>query len=264
MRIVTAGATHIGLVREVNEDSYLAYEGIALVADGMGGHAAGDIASSLTIGAFEGLATRRHVAPHDVLEAIARANQAIVTEASRRSDRARMGTTVTGLAIVEQAGLPHWLVFNVGDSRVYRLIGTELVQLTVDHSEVAELVAAGRINNDQARVHPLRNVVTRSLGTVPAPDVETWLVPIQAGDLFLLCSDGLTNELLDDEIAEVISGSSTLASATSALIDAALAAGGHDNITVVLVAADGGITTSDRRPATAFSTLPRTGTDTGA
>lgn len=258
VRIVTAGATHVGLVREVNEDAFLARQSIALVADGMGGHAAGDVASSLTIKAFETLAERERLEPKDVVETIAQANDAIVSEATEHPERAGMGTTLTGLAVVELAGSPHWLVFNVGDSRVYRINDAAATQLTVDHSEVAEMVAAGQISKDEARVHPLRNVVTRSLGMVPTPDVETWLVPAEAGDFFLICSDGLTSELDDHMIGDIVAAHDDLDAAASALIDAALAAGAHDNVTVVLVAAQSDL--AGQQSSSAFSTRPRTAT----
>jgi protein phosphatase len=129
-------------------------------------------------------------------------------------------------------------VFNVGDSRVYRVAGGALTQLSADHSEVAALVAAGRITPEQARVHPLRNVITRSLGMDPTPVADTWLVPVAGDDLFLVCSDGLTGELTDQQIGEVIRAvqarGGDLAAAADALVAAAVDAGGHDNVTVVL------------------------------
>lgn len=262
MRMVTAGVTHIGLVRKVNEDAFLARPNIALVADGMGGHAAGDIASSLAVRAFEGLASRDRLVPSDVVATVVQANEAIVSESAANPHRAGMGTTLAGLAVVEQAGTPHWLVFNVGDSRVYRLTDGAPQQLTVDHSQVAEMVATGRISADEARVHPLRNVVTRSLGTVPGPDVETWLLPATPGDRFLICSDGLTNELADGEIARAVAAHGDLESASNALIESALAAGAHDNVTVVLVAASSRV--AGRETTSAFDTSPRTITEAGS
>jgi protein phosphatase len=202
----------------------------------MGGHACGDVASALTVHAFERLGARDgHLAPGDVAGAVQRANQAIVSEANAHPEKEGMGTTLAGVAIVDQAGSPHWLVFNVGDSRVYRIAGGVAQQMTVDHSEVAELVASGRLAPDAARTHPLRNIITRSLGTTPAPALDTWLSPVASGDRFLVCSDGLTNELEDDEIARFISEAPTLASAAQALVDAAVAAGGRDNVTVIIV-----------------------------
>ena len=262
IQVASAAATHVGRVRPTNEDSYLTLPDLVLVADGMGGHACGDVASALTVTAFEPLGTRSCLHADDVTEAVDRANQAIVSEALAHPEKAGMGTTVTGVAVVDEAGAPHWLVFNIGDSRVYRIEGGVARQLTVDHSEVAELVAAGRITPDDARVHPLRNVITRSLGMSPPPVADTWLVPVEPGDLFLVCSDGLTNELDDAEIAELVTRSGDIEAAAAALVEAALAAGGHDNVTVILAS------TADDRPADTDSlsetdtlTLPRKNLD---
>jgi PPM family protein phosphatase len=204
----------------------------------MGGHACGDVASALTISVFAALGEQQQLEPRDVAVAIDRANDAIFAEASLHPEKAGMGTTVSGVAMVDQAGSPHWLVFNVGDSRVYRIADGLLTQLTVDHSEVAELVASGRVSHGAARTHPLRNVITRSLGTGPTPILDTWLVPVSYGDLFLVCSDGLTSELDDDEIARVITNTEGIGAAASALVEAAVSAGGRDNVTVVLAGVD--------------------------
>ena len=234
MHIRSHGTTHVGLVRACNEDSYAIGEAIAVVADGMGGHAAGDVASRLAVEAFQALPDELDVdALHRALED---ANRAIIASAENAPERTGMGTTVTGIAAIEFGGQPHWLVFNVGDSRVYRLEGSQVVQLTVDHSEVAELIAQGRLTAAQARVHPLRNVVTRSLGSEPPPQVDTWVFPSHQDDLFLVCSDGLTGELTDDEIGAIVQHSSSLADGVQRLVGEALARGGHDNITAILLA----------------------------
>ncbi|MGH3154148.1 MAG: PP2C family protein-serine/threonine phosphatase [Streptosporangiaceae bacterium] len=223
----------IGQVRLVNEDSYLALPPLYAVADGMGGHQAGDLASALAVGA---LAARARVSPlsvEAVLAALDEANQAII----RNGEADSMGTTITGLASLETAGGSHLMVFNVGDSRVYRMAGGRLDQVTVDHSEVQELVLAGTLTRDQARTHPRRNIVTRALGSASALCPDHWLLPAIAGDRYLLCSDGLFNELPDDQILALLSvGDPQQAAAT--LVAAADAAGGHDNITVVVVDID--------------------------
>lgn len=236
MQFQAAGASHAGRVRQANEDAWLTLGNVAVVADGMGGHACGEVASALAVDAFRAFAGRDRLAPGDVLDAIEQANRAIRTTAAQRPDRAGMGTTVTGIALVEEGGSPHWLVFNIGDSRVYRVVDGSVRQLTVDHSEVAELVAAGRLSATEARSHPLRNVVTRSLGIEADPAADTWLLPVVDGDAFVVCSDGLTEELSDAEIAAVIEGASSCARAADLLVDAAVAAGGHDNVTAVVVA----------------------------
>jgi protein phosphatase len=163
-----------------------------------------------------------------------------------------MGTTVTGIALVDHFGSPHWLVFNVGDSRVYRLDDGGVRLLTHDHSEVQELVDAGRLTDAQARVHPLRNIVTRSLGTDPAPEMDVWLFPPNPGDSFLLCSDGLTNELDDAGILDLWRNrrSASAATAADSLVEAAVDAGGRDNVTVVVVRTAGDATDDDAALAT--------------
>lgn len=242
--IEAAAATDVGRVRAVNEDSFLVLPHVVVVADGMGGHACGDVASALAVAAFAELGDGP-VTVDDVVEAVARADRAILDEAAAREERDGMGTTLTGVALVDQGGSPHWLVFNVGDSRVYRLAGAVATQLTVDHSEVADLVAAGHLTPEQARVHPLRHVITRSLGMGPEPVPDAWLVPVAADDLFLACSDGLTGEVQDEEIgrlvAEVRARGGDLDAVARALVDAAVEAGGHDNVTVVLAAPAGSL-----------------------
>jgi len=230
-------ATHVGRVRTLNEDAYLTRPALAVVADGMGGHASGDVASRLAVAAFSPLSVEL-LSAGDVLAAVADANDAILQEASLHPEKTGMGTTVTGVALVDQGGSPHWLVFNVGDSRVYRVENGSLSQLTVDHSEVGELIEAGMLTREGARTHPLRNIVTRSLGTEPAPAPDTWLVPATRSDVFLICSDGLTGELDDVRIATILAGARGLQEAADALVEAAVAAGGRDNVTVVLVTGD--------------------------
>jgi PPM family protein phosphatase len=164
---------------------------------------------------------------HDILAAI---------EVDER--QAGMGTTLTGLAIIDRSGDPRWLVFNVGDSRVYRFADDELTQLTVDHSEVEELVAAGRLSAAQAKEYPRRNVVTRSLGLVPAPAADVWVLAPAAPERFLVCSDGLTLELSDDSIAAVLRAESDPQRAADRLVAVTLDAGGRDNVTVLVIDSD--------------------------
>lgn len=237
MQLDMGAASHVGAVRALNEDACLAGTHLAVVADGMGGHARGDIASGLVIDVFRPLASRADLTPALLRTAIGQANAVLLADADVHPERDGMGTTVTGIALVDHFGSPHWLVFNVGDSRVYRLGDTGLRLLTHDHSEVQELVDAGRLTDAQARVHPLRNIVTRSLGTDPAPDPDFWIFPPATGDTFLLCSDGLTNELSDDEILRLWRdrSSAEASAAASVLVTAAVDAGGRDNVTAVVV-----------------------------
>lgn len=252
--IEMGAASHVGQVRAVNEDSFLARGSLALVADGMGGHACGDVASELTVREFDALADLDDLDPTDIHRALEHANAAILDGVSRDQEKLGMGTTVTGLAAVEYGGLPHWLVFNVGDSRVYRLRDARPEQLTVDHSEVAEMVAAGRISRHEARTHPLRNVITRSLGTDPAPVPDVWIFPQHAGDAFVICSDGLVDEIEDTTLADLATAPGSAIDAANRLVDAALNAGGRDNITAVVVRLLESPTANDVVPA---ATIPR-------
>jgi len=222
-------ATSTGRVRRVNEDSYLATPPIFAVADGMGGHGSGDLASALAVQVLARCADLYPLSPEAVLAALDDANRVII----ERDPGNRMGTTVTGLACLG-AGADHLMVFNVGDSRVYRLAAGRLEQLTVDHSEVQELLLDGVITREQARTHPRRNIVTRALGSDPMLHADHWLLPAVGGDRFLLCSDGLIGELPDEAILPLLAAG-TPTQAAQALVTAANDAGGLDNITVVIV-----------------------------
>jgi len=235
MDLNMGAATHVGKVRKLNEDAFLAAGSLALVADGMGGHARGDVASDLIVQQFRNLTQRSQIEPSEIRLALADANEAILADTARDPSRMGMGTTVCGLALVPYNGIPHWLAFNIGDSRLYRLNAPVPMQLTTDHSEVAELIAAGQISEQEALEHPLRHVITRSLGTMPPPDADVWIFPPHAGDVFLICSDGLTNELDNKTIAELASQAGSCSEAAAALVTAAVEIGGHDNITAVVV-----------------------------
>lgn len=232
MHVDAAAATHVGRIRKLNEDSYLLGDGLAIVADGMGGHAAGDVASRLAVQAFESVGPEREA--EALVEAAHAANTRIQAEALAHPEKAGMGTTLTGVALIRAGGVPHWFVFNVGDSRTYRWAGGLLRQLTIDHAEVTELIAQGRISPEQARRHPLRNVITRALGSEPA-EPDTWLLPVGGEETFLLCSDGLTGELDDAEIEAILSSSEDAKSAAEGLVSAAVNAGGRDNVTVIVL-----------------------------
>ncbi|HEY0167602.1 MAG TPA: PP2C family serine/threonine-protein phosphatase [Jatrophihabitans sp.] len=228
-------ATDVGRVRTLNEDSLLAVPGLFVVADGMGGHAAGEVASQLAVTEFARLAEQERMRAEDLTETVRQANQHILSASAERDDRLGMGTTLTGIGVVGSEHGEQLAVFNVGDSRVYRFTGGQLGQLTVDHSAVQELVDAGRITAEAARSHPRRNVVTRSLGSDPAPAPDVWLVQPVPGDRFLVCSDGLTGELEDSVIAELLSATPDPQAAADQLVRRALDAGGHDNVTTVVL-----------------------------
>jgi protein phosphatase len=236
----------------LNEDSYIASDPVFAVADGMGGHEAGEIASGLCVRALAAmpqLATGERSITASVLQQyLVRADNSI-----REATGARAGTTLTGAVVVEQMGMPYWLVMNIGDSRTYRLSLGRFEQISVDHSEVQELVDAGEITAQEATVHPRRHVVTRALGTGDETEADYWLLPVEEGDRVLVCSDGLTGELSDDDILRILSTVAEPQDAVDALIQAALRSGGRDNVTAIVVDArnvandDGAGTTAPRR-----------------
>ena len=255
--------TDRGLRRELNEDSYIASDPVFAVADGMGGHEAGEVASGMCVRALAAipqLATgERSVTASVLQEYLVRADSTI-----REATGARAGTTLTGAVIVEQMGMPYWLVMNIGDSRTYRLSQGKFEQISVDHSEVQELVDAGEITAEQATVHPRRQVVTRALGTGDETEADYWLLPVEEGDRILVCSDGLTGELTDEHIFRVLSTVGHAQDAVDELIQASLRSGGRDNVTVIVVDArnvlnDAGAAATAPRPDTAEDevTLPR-------
>jgi protein phosphatase len=256
--------TDRGLRRELNEDSFIASDPVFAVADGMGGHEAGEIASGMCVRALAAmpqLATgERSVTAAVLQQYLVRADSSI-----REATGARAGTTLTGAVVVEQMGMPYWLVLNIGDSRTYRLSQGEFAQVSVDHSEVQELVDAGEITPEQATVHPRRHVVTRALGTGDETEADYWLLPVEEGDRVLVCSDGLNGELTDEHMFRILSTVGHPQDAVDALIQAALRNGGRDNITVIVVDAknvmnDGGIATTAPRPSAEAEeevTLPR-------
>ncbi|BDI21806.1 PP2C family serine/threonine-protein phosphatase [Herbiconiux sp. L3-i23] len=233
-KITVAGASHVGAVRTRNEDSYLARHPFAVVADGMGGHSHGERASRCIIDALSAIDETELPSVDDVIAAIGAANTELIVSADEGTVS---GSTVSGVALVRPnpTDKPHWMVFNVGDSRVYRFDGRHLEQVSVDHSVVQELVELGHITPEAAAVHPDRNVITRAVGSDPALDIDVWLLPADSPQTFLVCSDGLTKELDDDFIADVLASHDADASGVvDALVAAALAVGGHDNITAVL------------------------------
>ena len=229
-------ATSVGRVRRVNEDSYLALPPLYAVADGMGGHGAGDVASRLAVGELARcVVPGRPLDAESILAALNDAHRVII----ERDEGSGMGTTITGLAGVETVTGTQLMVFNVGDSRVYRLVGGRLDQMSVDHSEVEELVRAGALTREQARTYPRRNIVTRALGSDLILRPDHWLLPAIVGDRYLLCSDGLFSELPDEEIRVLLAAPDPQRAAT-ALVAAANDAGGRDNITVIVVDVDDG------------------------
>jgi protein phosphatase len=156
-----------------------------------------------------------------------------------------MGTTVAGLAVVSVGGSRHWAVFNIGDSRVYRVLEGHVNQVTVDHSEVWELVEQGLLTPEQAHRHPARNIVTRSLGRDPMGAVDTWVFPPYPGEVFVICSDGLSNELDAETIGAIVTAADGAEAAADELVRQAVEAGGRDNVTAIVVSSQGHETDSD-------------------
>jgi protein phosphatase len=230
--------THEGQLRTQNEDNHYAGDGLFVVADGMGGHLAGEIASEMAVARLdERLPAGQVGSRDDLVAAINEANVDIYNASLHNPDQAGMGTTLTAIAVVDDPLDGEVLaVANVGDSRGYVLRHGRLRQVTVDHSFVQELVAEGAITAAEARHHPRRNIVTRALGIEPYVRVDSWTMPIIRGDRFLLCSDGLVDEVDDSVIQELLAmHREDPTAAAQALVDAANASGGRDNITAVVV-----------------------------
>jgi serine/threonine protein phosphatase PrpC len=240
--VVVSASSDTGMVRAVNEDSYLAAGPIFLVADGMGGHNAGDQASQAVRTTFgEAFPDDVPATTAGVLAAIKSSNNAVrAISGDDGVGRAMSGTTLAGVALVTSgdSGLLHWMAFNIGDSRIYSWDGRSLAQLSVDHSAVQELVEAGVITDEEAVLHPDRNVITRAIGASEHVDADVWLLPANRRQSFLMCSDGLTKELGDEQIARILAehpDDPAGPSLAQVLVEAALAAGGRDNVTVVVV-----------------------------
>jgi protein phosphatase len=225
-----AAHTDIGRVRSHNEDSILAEPPLFVIADGLGGHEAGEVASQLAAETIRDHAPRRPDA-NALARAVRTANREVLRAAREGVGRTGMGTTIT-TALVDGV---HAVVAQVGDSRAYLLHDGTLSRITQDHSMVADLIRSGQISESDARVHPNRSVITRALGTDPNMFADTYEIEGSPGDRLLLCSDGLTAMLTDDRIAQLLGGFRDPGSAVHALIDAANEAGGQDNISVIVV-----------------------------
>lgn len=245
------GDTDVGMKRRLNEDVYLIDEenGVYLVADGMGGHTAGEVASRIAANAIQSVLrngkqledvtwpehwdTERSAAANSLVDAIIEAHARVTEAVSANQELKGMGTTV--VAAVHPNRGRRLVIGHVGDSRAYLLRERELEVLTDDHSWVHEQVTAGFLSEEAARSHPLKNVVTQALGGSTQPHVDILEIDLHDDDVFLLCSDGLNTMLTDERIAELLTSSDTLADVGRQLIVAANQAGGNDNVSVVLV-----------------------------
>jgi PPM family protein phosphatase len=254
--------THTGLQRRENEDSVLAQPPVFVVADGMGGAQAGEVASKIAVDAFaEGLP--EDGSPEDQLRAVALAANRRIYELSRsESERAGMGTTLTAVFVGEH----ELAIAHVGDSRAYLFRDGELSRLTQDHSLMAELIRRGKLTEEEAADHPQRSIITRALGPEPDVLVDTWTYPVRAEDVILLCSDGLTSMIPEALVAEILNSEHALDRAAQALIDAANHAGGRDNITVILFRLEeiGSAMAIDQPTVVAPPVLPASGPVTNA
>jgi len=235
-------ATDVGLVREVNEDSFLAAPPVFVVADGMGGHDGGDVASTIVVEEFARLAEQGYD-PARGTEAVAatlrecqgRIERFGAEQRARGARNFHAGTTAVAALLVEDDGVPKWLLANLGDSRVYRFLDGALEQVSVDHSVVQELVDAGVITPDDAAVHPERHVVTRALGGSDRVEADYFLLPLPSVERLLLCSDGVSGMIDDTEIATILARAGDPRDAADEIVAASLRAGGRDNATAVVI-----------------------------
>lgn len=220
-----------GLVRESNEDGFLVGKTVFAVADGMGGHRAGEVASSIVLGAVAELEGAGGPDADRLEHAVLEGHRRVLTESKRRREYAGMGTTVTAALIAgTKLHLRH-----VGDSRAYLVRKGRASQLTQDHSLVGDMIREGKLTEQEAMVHPHRNVLTRALGTAKEVQVDAVEIELRPGDSVILCTDGLTNLVREVEIARTVIECSDPQAAADALVDLACRRGGHDNITVVVI-----------------------------
>jgi protein phosphatase len=225
-------ATAVGQ-REDNQDRYLASPPVFAVADGMGGHVGGAAAAEAVVEALRSLSSPGTTTVERIRLALQRADGEI--RAFGGADKAGAGTTVAGIALVDEGDGPQWAVFHVGDSRVYRWHEGRLELCTKDHSVVQELLDAGYISDESAATHPQRHIITRALGVGPRPEADVVLFPIVPGDRYLACSDGLTGELSDAQMATLLGAETGVERSATGLAAEAERVGARDNVTVVVV-----------------------------
>jgi protein phosphatase len=233
IKLRAGAATDVGLVRTTNQDELLVASPLFAVADGMGGPAAGEVAAATAIKHLhESFAAAGEPTADALLDAAHAANRAVWDQAEANPKMRGMGTTLVALALLNDGRVA---VINIGDSRLYVLHEGELRQVTSDHNLVAELVAEGRLSKEEAEFHPRRNVITRAIGVDPEVPADLFLLDPEAGDRFLLCSDGLFRELSDDHIAAILGQQADPEDAAKELVTEAKFRGGNDNVTVIVV-----------------------------
>lgn len=229
IKLVSSAATHLGLVRRQNEDSFVATDGVFAVCDGMGGARAGEVASEVACRVLQGVSAEAGV--EGLRSAVNEANRLIRDRGAGSADLSGMGTTLTAaLASAERL-----TIAQVGDSRAYLMRSGALSQITDDHSLVAQMVRHGQLTPEQAAVHPHRSIITRALGTEAAVSPDFFEIELEHGDRILLCSDGLSGMVPEDELARILEEEATPRTVARALIEAALRQGGEDNITAVVL-----------------------------
>jgi serine/threonine protein phosphatase PrpC len=249
VKLVVGARTDVGRVREGNEDSYMVHEPLFAVADGMGGHQGGEVASKLALDTLKQVAGGERA----LIQAVQDANRAVFDRAGRDPGLAGMGTTLTAFLVEGDAvRLAH-----VGDSRAYLLRDGQLQRITKDHTVVERLVEEGRLTPQEAEIHPQRSILTRAIGVEGDVQVDQGTIEVSPGDRLLLCSDGLTGMVGEEEITRILTERSDPQAAADALIEAANEAGGQDNITAVVIdVADGGPTPAAGPSAAVTETVP--------
>lgn len=225
--------THRGRRRDANQDAVLALYPLFVVADGMGGHIGGEIASTSTVERLRAVATKGEVSPKTIEKALARAVNDIAAHPETTDEGT--GTTVTGVYLDLAGDEPTWVTLNVGDSRVYLFRDGGLAQVTTDHSVVQELIAAGRLTPEEAENHPYGNVITRAVGPSDGVSPDYVRLEVVDGDRFVICSDGLTKELTDYGILHFLLQHADPTEAVDDMLEAALENGGRDNVTIIVV-----------------------------
>ena len=235
-------ATDVGRVRKVNEDAFLAAPPIFVVADGMGGHDRGDIASSIVVEEFGALAEGgydKEQGPAVIAETLRHCQQRIADyDAEQRAGGAEdfaAGTTAVVALLIEQSNQPKWLLANLGDSRIYRFNDERLEQVSVDHSVVQELIDAGVISVADSLVHPERHIITRALGGNGSTDADYFVLPLASAERLMLCSDGVSGMIDDQAIGQILASVEDPRDAADQVVAAAVRAGGRDNATAVVI-----------------------------
>lgn len=259
-------ATDTGLTRAHNEDSYLAAHPVFLVADGMGGHEAGDVASRTALAAFSPYLGAPEISGDALVECLGRAARDVDALGADRDPLMGLpGCTLSGVVVTSIDGRACLRVLNIGDSRTYRMTPDGVEQITVDHSEVQELMSSGQLTAGEALASPRRHVITRALGAGigPVALADHFLIPARAGDRLIVCTDGVSGEIDDDSISSIVHRGQRPQETADSLIDAALGAGGRDNATVIVIdVTHAPPAMTDTAPDADSTTIPSTKHDT--